>query len=99
MVPCPVRLYSWAIVVVEIMSRYKGRQSAKAVERDFPHFVDIVVPVGGLGSKLDEMYEFHAMYGVKPQRGYGRRDYSGSVIRWCFADPAMAKSFATTFAA
>ena len=24
------------------MSRYKGRQSAKAVEQDFPHFVDMV---------------------------------------------------------
>jgi hypothetical protein len=29
------------------MSRYKGRQSAKAVEQDFPHYVDIVVPEGG----------------------------------------------------
>jgi hypothetical protein len=25
------------------MTRHKGRQSAKAVERDFPHFVDMVV--------------------------------------------------------
>ena len=41
------------------MTRYKGRQNAKAVERDFPHFVDIVVPLGGLGSKLDTMYDFH----------------------------------------
>ena len=24
------------------MTRYKGRQNAKAVERDFPHFVDTV---------------------------------------------------------
>ena len=29
------------------MTRHKGRASAKAVERDFPHFVDIVVPLGG----------------------------------------------------
>jgi hypothetical protein len=81
------------------MTRYKGRANAKAVERDFPHFVDIVVPLGGLGSKLDAMYEFHTGHGIKPQRGHGRHDANGSVIRRCFADPAIAKSFATAFAA
>ena len=40
------------------MTRYKGRQSAKAVEQDFPHFVDMVVPPGGLGSKLDACTNF-----------------------------------------
>jgi hypothetical protein len=40
------------------MTSYKGRQNAKAVERDFPHLVDIVVPLGGFGSKLDAMYDF-----------------------------------------
>ena len=81
------------------MARYKGRQNAKAVERDFPHFVDIVVPLGGLGSKLDAMYDFHIQYGIKPQHGQGRHDANGSVIRWCFADAAVAELFATVFAA
>jgi hypothetical protein len=80
------------------MTRYKGRASAKAVERDFPHHVDIVVPLGGLGATLDAMYEFHTQYGVKPQRGQGKHDANGSVIRWCFADAEIAKSFATVFA-
>ena len=80
------------------MNRYTGRNSAKAVELDFPHFVDILVPPGGLGTKLDAMYDFHTMYGVAPKRGHGRHDHDGSVIRWCFADPEMAKSFATMFA-
>ena len=80
------------------MTRYKGRQSAKAVERDFPHFVDIVVPLGGHGTKLDAMYEFHTQYGIKPQRGHGRHDANGSISRWYFADPEIAKSFATVFA-
>jgi hypothetical protein len=79
------------------MTRYKGRPSAKAVEEDFPHFVDIAVPLGGLGTKLNAMYEFHTQYGIKPQRGHGRHDANGSVIRWCFADRAIAKSFATVF--
>lgn len=81
------------------MSRYKGRQSTKAVERDFPHFVEIVVPPGGLGRRLDAMYEFHSRHGIKPQRGQGRHDANGSVIRWCFADPELAKAFAGEFAA
>jgi hypothetical protein len=34
------------------MSRYKVRASAEAVEKDFPHFVDIAVPLGGLGTAL-----------------------------------------------
>ena len=81
------------------MFRHKGRQNAKAVERDFPHFIDIVVPPGGLGTRLDDMYDFHAQYGIKPRRGHGRHDANGSVIRWCFADPAIAKSFAAVFGA
>ena len=41
------------------MTRYKGRATAKSVERDFPHFVDMFVPDGGLGRRLDTMYEWH----------------------------------------
>ena len=50
------------------MSRYKGRQSAKAIEQDFPHYVDVVVPEGGLGMTLNAMYEFHARQGIPPKR-------------------------------
>ena len=54
--------------------------------------------MGGLGMKSDAMYEFHAQYGIKPQRGHGRRhDANGSVIRWCYVDPAIAKTFAAVF--
>ena len=42
------------------MTRYKGSRGARAVEREYPHFVDVVVPPGGLGTRLDAMYEFHA---------------------------------------
>ena len=63
------------------MTRYKRRANAKVVERDFPHFVDTVVPLGGLGSKLDAMYDFHIVHGTKPQHGQGRHDANGSVIR------------------
>ena len=73
---------------------HKGRQSAKSVEQDFPHFVDIVVPPGGLRERLDAMYEFHARHNIKPRRGYGRHNANGSAIRWCFADANIAVAFA-----
>jgi hypothetical protein len=79
------------------MSRYKDRQSAKAIEQDFPHFVEVVVPPNGLGNRLDAMYDFHAQRGIHPKRGHGRHDANGSVIRWCFADPALAAAFASEF--
>jgi len=41
------------------MSRYKGRASPKSLERDFPHIVEMRVPLGGFGAKLDAMHEWH----------------------------------------
>jgi hypothetical protein len=41
------------------------------------------------------MYEFHAQHGIKPQRGQGKHDSNGSVIRWCFADASLAAVFAS----
>ena len=35
------------------MTRYKGRTKAKTIERDFPHHVEMIVPEGGFGKRLD----------------------------------------------
>jgi hypothetical protein len=83
----------------DFVRRYKGRQSAKSVERDFPHFVDIRVPIGGLGYRLNTMYDFHARNGIAPKRSYGRHDANGAVIRWCFADETIAAAFTDEFGA
>jgi hypothetical protein len=77
------------------MSRYKGQLRAKRTELDFPHHVDIVIPPGGLGTRLDAMYEFHAQHGSKPQRGHGQHSADGAVIRWCFADASLAAASAS----
>jgi hypothetical protein len=42
------------------MSRYKCRTSARAIEKDFPHIVEMIVPPGGLGKRLNEIHDFHA---------------------------------------
>jgi hypothetical protein len=79
------------------MSRYKGQLRASRIESEFPHHVDIIVPPGGLGMRLDAMYDFHIQHGIQPQRGHGKHDADGSVIRWCFANADLAAAFARTF--
>jgi hypothetical protein len=82
------------------MTRYKGRASAKAVERDFPHFVEFPIPEGGLGDRLNAMHDWHLARGIQARHGQSRRDENGQYfIRWCFGDAAMAKSFAAVFGA
>ena len=80
------------------LTRYKGQLKASRTEQEFPYHVEIIVPPGGLGTRLDQMYDFHAQHDIKPQRGQGRHDADGSVIRWCFADASLAEAFATKFA-
>jgi hypothetical protein len=79
------------------MRRYKGQLRASRIEQEYPHHVDMIVPPGGLGRRLDAMYEFHAQHGVKPQRGQGMHGGNGDVIRWCFADATLAAAFASKF--
>ena len=41
------------------MTRYKGGTKTSLIERDFPHRVEMIVPKGGFGKRLDAMYEWH----------------------------------------
>ena len=59
------------------MSRYKGRTSPKSIERDFPHIVETIVPLGGFGKTLDAMLEFHTRNGIRAINSTGRRDENG----------------------
>lgn len=60
------------------MSRYQGQLRASWTEQEYADHVDIIVPAGGLGTRLDAMYEFHAQHGIKPQCGHGKHDTSGA---------------------
>ena len=77
--------------------RYKGRPSSKAFKRQFPHIVEVAVPPGGLGRRLDAMHTFHTDRDIKACLGRGRRKDSQDSIRWYFADPTTAASFAVEF--
>jgi hypothetical protein len=79
------------------MTRYKGRTKTNLIERDFPHHVEMAVPEGGFGTRLDEMYEWHQERGLRTMHGRSRRDASSWYVTWCFADAAMADSFRASF--
>jgi hypothetical protein len=80
------------------MSRYKGRTDPKEIEKTFPHIVEMIVPLGGFGKKLDDMYEWHWARDIEAMRGCGWRDENGRFyVRWCFANLITAQDFARKF--
>jgi hypothetical protein len=79
------------------VARYKGRISPKAIERDFPHIVEIAVPPGGLGAQLDAMHYFHEARGIKAYLGRERHEENLDYLRWYFTSPKMAAAFAAEF--
>jgi len=84
------------------MSRYKGRASKEAIERDFPHHVDFVTPPNGFGNRLNQMYEWLTAHGTQCQHGRGWREECRNIkarwiVRWCFKDATAAKEFAAEF--
>jgi hypothetical protein len=81
------------------MSHYKGRTKPTLIERNFPHHVEVLVPPGGLGRRLDAMHEWHRTRNIEQMRGRSRRNENGrNYVRWCFADAETAKAFASEFA-
>ena len=79
------------------MTRYKGRTSEKAIEREFPHVVEIAVPPSGLGARLDAMHHFHHARGVQACLGLGRRHEGRDYLRWYFTRPTLAEAFVEEF--
>lgn len=79
------------------MARYKGRRGAAATERDFPNIVEVLVPLGGLGKRLDAMHDFHVRRNIQSHHGRGRHEEGQDFIRWCFSDPTVAAVFAAEF--
>ena len=83
------------------MTRYKGRPSAKAVEEDFPHFVDIAVPLGGLGTKplamiarltaaTNESFDFIAKPPLNVLKGRLPRGHAAPFAGWPQCKPGMS---------
>ena len=79
------------------MSRYKGRASLKVIESKFPHHVDILVPEGGFGARLNAMHDWHDARNITAWRGQSRREDGRDYVRWCFADLETAALFQKEF--
>jgi hypothetical protein len=84
-------------IQVPDMTRDKGRPDYRTTGHNFPFVVEINVPEGGLGNRLNAMHEFHAKHGIKPVSRPGRRQGGRRVISWCFRDVATAEAFADVF--
>jgi hypothetical protein len=80
------------IVIRSIRRRATGAEMVRHY-----YIVEIEVPPGGLGRRIDDMHQFHHQRGIKDQRGPRRRDDEHDFIRWCFADLASAEAFAAQF--
>lgn len=80
------------------MTRYKGRTRTDLIERDFPYRVEMSMPEGGLGKRLDDMHDWHHARSLRARFGRGRRDKDNRhYVTFCFADAAMADSFQASF--
>jgi hypothetical protein len=76
---------------------YKRRRRSGVFKREFPHIVEVAVPSGGLGKRLDAMHTFHVDRGIEACLGRGRRVDNQDHLRWYFGDPTTAASFAIEF--
>src|SRR5262245_61006619 len=73
------------------MSPDKGTPSSKT------YAVDIVVPEGGLGRRLEDMHDFHRQRAITDHYVPGSRDGERDFVRWFFKDLAIAEAFAAQF--
>jgi hypothetical protein len=79
------------------MTRHKGRTGTKAIERNFPHVIEMAIPPGGLGKRLDALHEWHKARGILSHGSRGRHDEGTFYIRWYFTEAATADAFLVAF--
>ncbi len=79
------------------MVRYKGRPSIKAIERDFPHIVEMAVPEGGFRQKTYDMAAWHRDRGIDSHDGAGEYRDGVFYVRACFLNEADAEAFKQAF--
>ena len=68
------------------MTRYKSRAGLKVIESKFPHHIDMLVPEGGFGSRLNAMHDWHdargisAVHAVKAGAKMGATTFDGALL-------------------
>jgi hypothetical protein len=66
-------------------------------ERDYPHLVELVLPLEGFRSVLLEIDAFHRERHISVRRGRSRYEVKPFHIRLCFPDAATADAFRNRF--
>jgi hypothetical protein len=74
------------------------KSKALGTERDFPHVIEIALPVNGLDVGLSrEIATFHRARDIRPRFGRTRMQKAQHYCRWCFSDPMIADAFRDRF--
>jgi len=74
------------------------KRKVLATERNFPHIVEIVLPVQGLDVCVNrEMVTFCRLHKIRPRFGRRRKRTGQHLCRWCFSDQAIADAFREQF--
>jgi hypothetical protein len=79
------------------MTRRKREIIGLGNERDFPHVVELALPLEGFRGVLLEIDAFHRERRVPVRRGRNRHEIEQFHIRFCFPDTATADAFRNRF--
>ena len=79
------------------MNRRKSGNTRRLNEQEFPHLIELVVPLGSFGSRSAEFETFHRERSIPIRRGRSRHKANQSYIRFCFPDAATADAFRECF--
>ncbi len=79
------------------MSRRKVEITGLMNEREFPHVVELVLPLSGFRSRIPEFEAFHRELGIPIRRGRGRYETEQLYVRFCFPHTTAADAFHDRF--
>jgi len=79
------------------MTRRKREIIGFRNERDFPHVVELALPLGPFRSVFLEIDAFHRERRIPVRRGRSRHEVKQVYIRFCFPDAATADAFRNRF--
>ena len=79
------------------MTRRKREIVGLRNERDFPHLVELALPLGPIRSVFLKSDAFHRERRIPVRRGRSRHEVKQVYIRFCFPDTATADAFRHRF--
>jgi hypothetical protein len=79
------------------MTHRKGEITPRMNERGFAHIVELALPEGGFGTRLNDIDAFHRLRGIESRCGSRQRRDEQEYVPWCFASAIDADDFAQQF--